>query len=296
MIAKIVPRIALCLSAVLPLTATLEAGFFKNFNEPATKNQPVPAPKIKVLVTHDQPSVNVQVIGKYKIFDPHAKAHISTRFVGKTQAFQAIPEGLKWGEEFPGIHQLEIIPAGPETVFFVNGVQYRGNLYIYNIGGTVSVVDELPLEDYLATYLPIQATEPLSEETLASLVIAARTNAYFQVQNPKSSFWTVDGSQIGYRGVTGIDPNTPLQRAIRNTRYMVLSRPGGKSENGIDAFSLQWEKPSKNKPIAMNPKPEISKISLVEAEALAKKGEHAASILEKAFPRTSIQMIQVDEN
>src|SRR5262245_19381260 len=83
-------------------------------------------PTLKVLILHDEPMANLEVKGKYTLEDPHANQHLSTRLVGKSQTIQAIAAGLKWGEEFPGIHQIQITPAGPDTVILVNGVEYKG--------------------------------------------------------------------------------------------------------------------------------------------------------------------------
>src|SRR5262245_40578847 len=117
-------------------------------------SEPVAFPAIKILILHDQPAANLEVIGKYTLEDPHANKHLSTRHVGKSQMMQAIPAGLKWGEEFPGIHQIQITPTGPDTVILINGIEYKGKMQVYNIGRTISVVNELPVELYLSYLLP----------------------------------------------------------------------------------------------------------------------------------------------
>ena len=60
------------------------------------------APSIKVLILHDKESADVEVKGKYKIFDPNTNVQlINMRLVGKNKPVEAMAAGLKWGEDFP---------------------------------------------------------------------------------------------------------------------------------------------------------------------------------------------------
>ena len=281
-------RILFCFIACMPFVTKGQADIVSVLRSAWGQHTPPPPPTIKVLVLHDQDGAILEIKGKYKIQDPHANEHISTRLVGKSQFIQAIPSGLKWGEEFPGIHQLEMIPTTPETDIIVNGNRYPGSVTIYNIGGTISIVNELTIEEYLANLLAEKYSQSLSEEALAALVISERTNAYFMAQHPKSNYFAVDGTQNGYKGIVSKEANSPVQRAIRNTRYMVMSRTG-LYEGVVTPFAVQWEPPSKTT------KAELSHLSVAQADDLAKHGEHAAAILEKAFPHTTIQLIRFTE-
>src|SRR5262249_11555913 len=144
--------------------------------------------------------VVLEVKGKYKIFDPHTKEHISTRYTGKRKFIQAVSDGLKWGEEFPGVHQLLVTPDGPDVTIIVDGIEYHGPVYVYDIGGTISVVNQVPVEEYVSSILSQHYREPLSPETLAAIAIAARTSAYYSAENPKSDYWSIDAQQMGYQG------------------------------------------------------------------------------------------------
>lgn len=245
------------------------------------------APSIKVLILHDKESADVEVKGKYKIFDPHTNVQlINMRLVGKNKPVEAMAGGLKWGEEFPGVFQINIVPQGTDTQILVNGVLYPGSLQVYDVGGKVSIVSELPLEDYLRYLLADRFDQSLPDEALAALVIAARTNAYYYAQNPKTRFWSVDGSKEGYRGYVNANPANPIQQAIKNTRNMVMSKTS-LYEGVVTPFALHWDKGS-----TANAKAMASMISVSELEEMAKKGAHAAAILDKAYPKTTIQMIR----
>lgn len=273
-------RILLFLLAFIPIFGAAQADLKGMWSSHA----PEEFPTIKVLVLHDEPSVNLEVKGKYLVRDPHRNKHISTRLVGKAQVMQAISDGLKWGEEFPGIHQLELVPDSFDAQIFVNNVEYKGKVQIYDIGRAISVVNELPVEDFLSYQLPEQYPQSMPDEVLAALAITARTTAYYMAEHPKTKFWSVDGKQTGYKGFVAVNPENPIQKAIKNTRNMVMSQTGA-YEKIITPFPATWERgPANGKVAAM--------ISIADAAEMAKQGAHAANILEKAFPRTTIQLMR----
>lgn len=277
-------RILFVLLAIGPMTAPLEAGWFDSITSYFRKPAPIKPPKIRVLVVHDQQGVVVEVKGKYKIVDPHSGEHISTRFVGKRKFMQAVRDGIKWGEEFPGLYQLMIVPDENSTTI-VDGIEYRGPIYIYDIGGTISVINEVSIEDFLSSTLAHRFRQKMPEEFLAAVVIAARTNAYYEVANPKNQYWSVDARQVNYQGYAVVDSTSDIEKAVTDTRYMVMSNsaPG---EEQINAFPAEWKTDS-----SYYGQPFVSKISLDQAADMARKGEHAAQILMKAFPGAKIELI-----
>lgn len=260
------------------LTASSVDNWFSYFWHSDKKN----ITPIKVLIVHDQPGAVLEVNGKYQIFDPFTNSHLSTRFIGKRKFVQALRESLKWGEEFPGIHQIKIVPDEKKTSTIVDGIEYKGNIYIYDIGGTISIINEVDIEDYLKSILASQFDNSLPEEELAAIAIAARTNAYFQAENPKNTYWAVDASKVGYEGSSKLPQNSAMLKAITNTKGMVLEKEG-------KLFPAEWGSSTGGK--NQREKADFSHISLFEAEELAKKGEHAAQILSKAFPNSYIKLI-----
>jgi stage II sporulation protein D len=136
--------------------------------------------------------------------------------------------------------------------------------------------------------LPRQFPNSFSEETLAAIAIAARTEAYFKSQNPKNKFWAVDARQVGYKGLDTVDAATEIDRAIKTTRHMVLSKTGT-YEKVITPFAAQWGAAIGGQ--SYQPQGVVSQISLDEAESMGNDGKHAAQILFKAFPGTHIELI-----
>src|SRR5437763_277312 len=112
MILRVLFLVILSLGSLQP---HLSAGWFDKITTYFSKKTHSTPPKIRVLVIHDKPGVILEVKGKYKIYDPHSLEHLTTRFVGKRKFIQAVHDGLKWGEEFPGLHQLMIVPDEKAT-------------------------------------------------------------------------------------------------------------------------------------------------------------------------------------
>jgi stage II sporulation protein D len=277
-------RILLILLVIGPLSVPINAGWFDSITGYFTKPTSTKPPKIRVLIVHDQQGVVIEVKGKYKMYDPHTGSHISTRFVGKRKFMQAVRDGLKWGEEFPGLYQLLIVPDENTTTTIVDGIEYKGPIYVYDIGGTISVINEIPIEDFLSSTLA-KKFHQLPEEMLAASVIVARTNAFYAAANPKNPYWAVDATQVNYQGFAVDDPKSDLKNALSDTRYMVMSL---KTNNGseINTFPAEWRTEA-----TIANQPNVSKITFEQAIEMAKKGEHAAQILMKAFPGIKIELV-----
>lgn len=253
----------------LSLIASCEAGAVDSWATMWKSERPQ-APAIKVLIAKNKPGVVLEVKGKYKLYDPNTKEHISTRFVGKRKYIQALANGLKWGEEFPGVYQIMILPDEGKTTTLVDGIEYSGALYIYDVAGRISVVNEVQIEDYLDSVMSSQiAAEAVPAEALGAIAIANRTQAYYLANNPKTDYWAVDGSKTGYEGHAATHQKNGVNKALATTKYMVLT------EN---------DKP-------FNADFSGAKLALEQTYKLAEQGEHAAEILKKAFPGTSLKVM-----
>lgn len=259
----------------------------------STERQERP-PTIRVLVGDDLDEAFLEVQGRYLIEDPYTNKWISSRFLGKAKTVEALPIGLRWGEEFPGIYQLCIKPMDRKTVISVNGVEYRGAILVYDTGGRISLVNEVDVEEFLRSTFTVHEEEIHSDEALAALAISARTNAYYHALFPRNTFWSVDAQHANYYGHLK-NRNPRLEQALRSTRHMILSstRP---QEGSTTPFPLNWGPihTYRKMPQALQHE---SKISLRQADDMGHRGDHAARILSKAFPDSSLAMIyQKDES
>lgn len=278
---RLVLTLCMTLCAVYP---SLEGGLWDQMTGYFTTRQPPAPPSVKVLIVHGSDRVNVGVEGKYSIYDPKDHSYISSRYIGKRRDVEAMRDGLRWGEAFPGLYQFKIILDEPAAYVTVDGMHYSGAVSVYDVEGTISIVNDVLIEDYVGSILSSQADLSLEPETLAALAIVVRTNAYYLSQNPRTSYWAIDGSQTHFEGL--IETPSNVQGELNMTRGMILSRTGV-YEKIATPFLAQFDDAS----MTLHRGAENARITLAQANAMAKEGAHAAEILAKAFPKSNILML-----
>lgn len=283
-----IARILMSLLLLLPFTGQLEAvPLINRIQNVFSKEPPPPPPSIKILIANDHDGVILEVKGKYKIYDARDMSFIGTRYQGKRRFLQATHEGIIWGEEFPGIHQIAIIPDEPTTNIIVDGVEFGGSIFVYDLGGTISIVNHLDVEKYLGLTLPSQFQLQLPEEVLNAVAITARTNAYYKAQNSKSPYYDVEASKVNYHGSILGKRSPAIEKAVKDTQYMILNQIG-KDKWLVTPFQAYWRPQNGG---AIISQADYSKITLEEATQLAKRGQDASQILEAAFPDSSIELV-----
>ena len=68
-----------------------------------------------------------------------------------------------------------------------------------------------------------QFANEMDEEVMDAIAIAARTNAYYLVSRKMEAPWHVDAQEVGYQGYAVTLQNLHVDRAVNNTRHMVLT-------------------------------------------------------------------------
>jgi len=156
-----------------------------------------------------------------------------------------LENGLKWGEEFPGIHQIYIKPRSSDTSIFINGVQYAGAVAVFGINGKINIVNDIDIEQFVKSKLTSQFLSPLEPEVLSALAILVRTDAYYHATKANSnSFWHVNAKEIDYQGSALVVQNSTIDRAVESTRHLILLH----SENGQNTpFATTWTEHSAGK-------------------------------------------------
>jgi len=277
-----------CLAALMSIIAPVEAGIMDMLSR-AFSSEPLPKPpSIRILIVHDQPSVFLEVKGKYHIYDPHTNTQFNTSFSGKRRTVEATFDGIRWGEEFPGIYQIAIAPDAPETTTLVDGVEYRGIIYIYDVGGTISLVNQIPIEEFLSSVMPQRYPDPLPGNLLEAIAITSRTDSYNLAHSANNPYWDVEASKVGYHGYSPSRISKPLESAIQVTQDLILHR-SDKGDWAVNPFAVSWKPAAAGK---MDKGIVYSTLTIEEAAKLAKKGSTAVQILEQAFPDTSIKKLE----
>lgn len=144
--------------------------------------------------------------------------------------------------------------AGEEDgLIAVNGIRVRGDVVVLAGSGlasnNVTVVNVLPLEEYLAGVLGSEMPKSFQPEALKAQAIAARTYALNKKLEQYGQPFHLGSSVISqvYKGLEAEDPRT--HEAVAATRGMVLtwqlqpieayfhSSCGGHTESGVDALN-----------------------------------------------------------
>ncbi|MCH9612882.1 MAG: hypothetical protein S4CHLAM102_13820 [Chlamydiia bacterium] len=180
-------------------------------------------PMIRVLVKENSPGALLEVKGGYKIYNPQNGKQLSS---GKKKRYYVIPhkDGIKWGEGFPGIYQVQVVPTSPDSTILVDGIQYKGSVSIYHIDNLVHVINEVDIENLLKSSLNSQlASQKLMEPALEAIAIAMRTNYYYLAQNAPNAFWHVRAEDCCYLGACEMQINPLIDDCIDATRYNILT-------------------------------------------------------------------------
>lgn len=243
----------LALILVATSTVSLDATLAKR-QAIAKKTLEIPSevpmtPTLRILLQKDVSEALVEVKGSYKVSDPRTGSTLGRGIIGKNFFAVPLPTGLKWGEEYPGIYQIAITPNLGHRVH-VNGVAYKGTVLLYQIGHRLSVVNEVSVEDYLKIRLAKEVDARLPEEVLASLAIAARTDAYFHRINDQEAYWQLDADQIGYNGFDQVKVPAAIEEAVNATRFLVMQSNEDYSTKGL--FPASWTAHSAGKTAAFH--------------------------------------------
>lgn len=193
---------------------------------------------VKVLLAHKVDGAMLQLYGRYDVRDPNDAKYLSSGHVGKQSMILPMVKGVSWGEHFPDTYQFAVIPQTSQRTFILDGVQHEGVLYVYQIDGKLSLVNELPLESYVRSVVSTQAEETMHEEALASLAVCVRTHALWSRHNKADGFWHVFAPDVGFIGMAGASRNSASQIATTTTDGMVMRDPLYPQNDGL--FPAAW--------------------------------------------------------
>lgn len=181
---------------------------------------------IKVLLEKDSDGILLEARGPFAVYNPENGKKESSGKRGKRFYLYPHSEGIKWGEDFLGIFQLQIVPTSPTTSFLVNGIQYTGGIEVYNIDGKLSIINEVNVENFVKATLTEQSHTSFPPSVMDAIAILARTNAYYTALLNYDAFWHTTAKESGYKGQALTLQNIDVDRAVDNTRYLVMTYEG----------------------------------------------------------------------
>lgn len=256
-------KMAAIISGLMCLTASLSA---KTPIAPDFLTRMYEQPCIRVLLAKDILGALVEAKGPYVVVREETGDILSSGRSGKRFVAQPISEGLRWGEEYPGIYQIKILPLSKSTVLYVDGKQYAGSLSVYTRDGRIAVVNDAPLEEFVKSSLAMSAPETFEKEAMAAVAIGIRTVAYGRVlQNSAAQkLWDVVASEMNYEGRGVTRQKCGIDTAVDETRHIVL---------------LQEQRPLLDVPLTIE-----------KAQELAVLGCDARKILYTALPSATLSV------
>lgn len=229
-------------------------------------------PSIRVQLLSDAEGALVEVKGRYNVYDPRTGKKLDSAYASSSYYMYPTVDGIKWGQEFPGIYQLLLVPDSTKTTLLVGGTEYLGMAYLYQIKGGLGAVNEVSLEEFvgslLSSHIPSDITE---KEAIAALAIALRTEALHWMAIATNPYWDVKAGTVGYRGSSIERHDGPFEEALRQTKDLVMKKMGLN-----ELVTVRWFSAGE----AMAP--------VQEMQNLAKEGKDARAILEKLFGEMQI--------
>jgi stage II sporulation protein D len=133
---------------------------------------------------------------------------------------------LSWGRERQAFAMAGVRLIARLRVFAVGPREYVGDLEVWRSGDGLMVINEVPLEEYVAGTVRAEASEKWPPEALRAVAVVARTYAVFhQQRNSTKPYHLGAGSQHqNYAGRVG--EGSPAAEAARGTVGQVLTWQG----------------------------------------------------------------------
>lgn len=241
---------AVMASAPLYLSSELSAKSYQ-------QDEPTPvvfkSPTVRVLLEHKSKGSLIEVSGRYLVVDPKTNKRLTSGVFGKRSAAKPGEEGLSWGEGFPGVFQFKIVPRATDKIFWVDGIQYKGVLYVYQIGESISLVNELEIEDYVAAIADANCEESTHQEAINAIAICARSDACYHARSKPQAFWHIFAKEVGFRGIGGVTEASKGYIAANLTRGLYLIGPNADSPERLSGLFLsRWTQHSAGHTISYN--------------------------------------------
>lgn len=204
------------------MTVALLSALFAVAAAPADVAAPPPT-RIQIAIVRQAVSALIEPEGDVRVVLPGAK-----------------PTPLEWKGELkltPRVGGLNLsrLKLPTETrleprdgaVIRVGADRHRGVLILrLDPGQTVTIIEEVPIEDYLEGVLPHEMDPDWPLEALKAQAVVARSFAYANMGKFRKDGFdlTADTRSQMYRGITAVNDN--VRRAVRDTRGEVLGWHG----------------------------------------------------------------------
>lgn len=181
---------------------------------------------VAVGIARSVPRIRVRPHGKFSVID-QATGEMKELESGKIYTV----EGDEGKQVVFGPHlfmgPLRLLPGAPGQYVTVNNRKYGGNLVFQgNADETITVIDEIDIEDYLLGVIPKEMSPSWPLEALKAQAVVARTFALNNLGKYSEKGYDLRDDSISqmYAGLTSISPR--VKRAVDETRGQTLFYAG----------------------------------------------------------------------
>lgn len=185
---------------------------------------PANAIKIGLLTQVDEAGIGTNVAGR--MIDVNTNKTVCT--ADPLKGYMVVPYkneiAIKSGGHFYGLGTSAIV-LRPDKAGYVStkGKWYRGKLMIKNIGGKLTVINDIELEDYLKGVVPSEMPPSWEFEALKAQAIAARSFALANLgKQAKYGYDLKDNTEDQAYGGASAETNV-TNRAVDETHGLVLT-------------------------------------------------------------------------
>jgi len=181
---------------------------------------------VRVALARNAPSARIKVTGPGVIYDAARRRRLRSFALLNDTVFSADARGVRMAGTPLGASRVAILPDMPRTLW-INGTLYRGDATIIaGNPGSVTVVNTLPLEDYLMGVVPKETFASWPEAAVRAQAVAARSFAVHHMRKAAAAdFDVIAPAHQLYGGVAAEDPRTT--KAVLDTEGEVLWYNGG---------------------------------------------------------------------
>ena len=178
------------------------------------------AEQIRVALAVGQATVELACEAELAVTEPDGKK----AFLPKGKYFVHVENGrLAFDDKHAFASGVCLTQAAGKTLPQVNKRAYKGQLQLVVQDGRLLVVNQLPLEDYLACVLPAKTMVVWPDEVLKAQAVAARSYALYKKQHAARGYdITATDSELFYEGSGKRIEKDAVTKLIRATRGQYL--------------------------------------------------------------------------
>lgn len=198
----------------------------------------IKTPKEIRLLVATRKGALIESRGHYRIYDTLKQEPLAFAGRGKRLWVEARGSGLRLGDNLLNINQVVFIPQDKKSTLLIDGIQYGGAVAIYGSDEKIFCVNEVNLEEYVASVLSDKLDHKAEREALHALAIVERTRGAYLAHTGEGKNWHAVAADVGYTGYGSTKKKIGIEEAALATRSFILQ--SGQSHAPLFGFDAPW--------------------------------------------------------